>query len=78
MLPPRADIVLEPGARLILIGDTKSVDELRGQFDPWESGANSMNQGPGAPSRRHYSSLGWRDVGGSELTQIPVAGLRLA
>ena len=35
MLPPRADIVLAAGDRLILIGDGASVDELRGQFDPW-------------------------------------------
>jgi CIC family chloride channel protein len=35
MLPPRADLVLEAGDRLILVGDATGVDHLRGQFDPW-------------------------------------------
>jgi CIC family chloride channel protein len=35
MLPPRADLALEAGDRLILIGDVASVDRLRDQFDPW-------------------------------------------
>jgi CIC family chloride channel protein len=35
MLPPRADIVLEGGDRLILVGDARSVEDLRAQFDPW-------------------------------------------
>jgi Trk K+ transport system NAD-binding subunit len=35
MLPPRADIVLEAGDRLILVGDANGVGLLRDQFDPW-------------------------------------------
>jgi CIC family chloride channel protein len=35
MLPPRADIVLAAGDRLILVGDGASVDALRDEFDPW-------------------------------------------
>jgi CIC family chloride channel protein len=34
-LPPRADLVLEAGDRLILVGDATGVDQLRGQLDPW-------------------------------------------
>lgn len=35
MVPPRADLVLEAGDRLILVGDAAGVDQLRDQFDPW-------------------------------------------
>lgn len=35
MLAPRADTVLEPGDRLIVVTDAASVDRLREQLDPW-------------------------------------------
>jgi CIC family chloride channel protein len=35
MLPPRADLVLEAGDRLLLVANAVTIDSLLEQFDPW-------------------------------------------